>query len=283
MKAKIEVVKTLLDALPYIKRFHNEKIVIKYGGSAQTSNELKQKFAQDIALLKTVGMRPIIVHGGGKSITNLLSDLGIKTEFIDGQRVTTKETMRVVEMVLSGEINKEIVSLLNLYGTKAIGISGKDGNFLEAIPKDFNKFQYTGLIKSINPEIVENILEDGFIPVIAPIASSAKIDHPGFNINADLVASRVAIALKARKVIFLTDTKGVLDKDLNLISRLDVSKVDILKRDGVISGGMIPKVDACIEALRGGVKKAHIIDGRVEHSILLEILTSSGIGTCIEL
>jgi acetylglutamate kinase len=283
LKAKIEVVKTLLDALPYIKRFHNEKIVIKYGGSAQTSNELKQKFAQDIALLKTVGMRPIIVHGGGKSITNLLSDLGIKTEFIDGQRVTTKETMRVVEMVLSGEINKEIVSLLNLYGTKAIGISGKDGNFLEAIPKDFNKFQYTGLIKSINPEIVENILEDGFIPVIAPIASSAKIDHPGFNINADLVASRVAIALKARKVIFLTDTKGVLDKDLNLISRLDVSKVDILKRDGVISGGMIPKVDACIEALRGGVKKAHIIDGRVEHSILLEILTSSGIGTCIEL
>jgi len=224
LKAKIEVVKTLLDALPYIKRFHNEKIVIKYGGSAQTSNELKQKFAQDIALLQTVGMKPIIVHGGGKSITNLLSDLGIKTEFIDGQRVTTKETMRVVEMVLSGEINKEIVSLLNLYGTKAIGISGKDGNFLEAIPKDFNKFQYTGLIKSINPEIVENILEDGFIPVIAPIASSAKIDHPGFNINADLVASRVSIALKARKVIFLTDTKGVLDKDLNLISRLDAIK-----------------------------------------------------------
>jgi len=283
LKAKIEVVKTLLDALPYIKRFHNEKIVIKYGGSAQTSDELKQKFAQDIVLLQTVGMRPIIVHGGGKSITKLLSDLGIETEFIDGQRVTTKKIMRVVEMVLSGEINKEIVSLLNSHGAKAIGISGKDGGFFEAIPKDFEKFQYTGVIQSINPQIVENILDDGFIPVIAPIASSPNINHPGFNINADLVASQVAVALKARKVIFLTDTKGVLDSNLNLISRLDVREVERLKKSGVIKGGMIPKVDACIEALRGGVKKAHIIDGRVEHSVLLEILTSSGIGTCIEL
>lgn len=283
MKAKIEVVKTLLDALPYIKKFHNEKIVIKYGGSAQTSSELKEKFAQDIVLLQTVGMKPIIVHGGGKVITDLLSDLGIETKFIDGQRVTTKEVMRVVEMVLSGEINKEIVSLLNFHGAKAIGISGKDGSFLEAIPKDFKRFQYTGVIQNVNSEIVDNIINDGFIPVIAPIASSAKLNHPGFNINADLVASRVAVALKARKVIFLTDTQGVLDRDMNLLGRVDVLGVDRLKREGVISGGMIPKVDACIEALRGGVKKAHIIDGRVEHSILLEILTSSGIGTCIEL
>ena len=283
MKRKIEVVKTLLDALPYIKKFRNEKIVIKYGGSAQTSNNLKQKFAQDIVLLHTVGMKPIIVHGGGKAITELLSDLGVESQFIDGQRVTTKEIMKIAEMVLSGTINKEIVSLLNANGTKAIGISGKDASFLEAIPKDFKSFGYTGVIQNVNPEIVDNILDDGFIPVIAPIATGSKMGHPGFNINADLVASKIAVALKARKVLFLTDTKGVLDREMNLINTLDIKRTEELKRDGIINGGMIPKVDACIEALRGGVKKAHIIDGRVEHSMLLEILTSSGIGTCIEL
>ncbi|NOZ90501.1 MAG: acetylglutamate kinase [Epsilonproteobacteria bacterium] len=283
MKRKMEVVQTLLDALPYIKKFHNEKVVIKYGGSAQTSEELKQKFAQDIVLLHTVGMKPIIVHGGGKSITSLLSDLGVDTKFVDGQRVTTKEVMRIAEMVLSGEINNEIVSILNAYGTKAIGISGKDGDFLKAIPKDFDNFGYTGTITDINPEIVNNIIDDGFVPVIAPIATSSKLGHPGFNINADLAASKIAVALKARKILFLTDTQGVLDKDMNLITNLDIKKTQELKKDGTISGGMVPKVDACIEALRGGVKKAHIIDGRVEHSMLLEILTSSGIGTCIEL
>jgi acetylglutamate kinase len=283
MKRKIEVVKTLLDALPYIKKFRNEKIVIKYGGSAQTSNNLKQKFAQDIVLLHTVGMKPIIVHGGGKAITELLSDLRIESQFIDGQRVTTKEIMKIAEMVLSGTINKEIVSLLNANGTKAIGISGKDASFLEAIPKDFKSFGYTGVIQNVNSEIVDNILDDGFIPVIAPIATGSKMGHPGFNINADLVASKIAVALKARKVLFLTDTKGVLDREMNLINTLDIKRTEELKRDGVINGGMVPKVDACIEALRGGVKKAHIIDGRVEHSMLLEILTSSGIGTCIEL
>jgi acetylglutamate kinase len=283
MKRKIEVVKTLLDALPYIKKFRNEKIVIKYGGSAQTSNNLKQKFAQDIVLLHTVGMKPIIVHGGGKAITELLSDLGVESQFIDGQRVTTKEIMKIAEMVLSGTINKEIVSLLNANGTKAIGISGKDASFLEAIPKDFKSFGYTGVIQNVNPEIVDNILDDGFIPVIAPIATGSKMGHPGFNINADLVASKIAVALKARKVLFLTDTKGVLDREMNLINTLDIKRTEELKRDGIINGGMVPKVDACIEALRGGVKKAHIIDGRVEHSMLLEILTSSGIGTCIEL
>jgi len=283
LKQKIEVVQTLLDALPYIKKFHNEKVVIKYGGSAQTSQELKQKFAQDIVLLHTVGIKPIIVHGGGKSITDLLLDLGVNTKFIDGQRVTTKEVMKIAEMVLSGDINKEIVSMLNASGTKAIGISGKDANFLEAIPKDFDTFGYTGVIKNINPELVENLINDGFVPVIAPIATGSKIGHIGFNINADLAASKIAIALKARKVLFLTDTMGILDKDMKLISNLDINKTQRLKNEGVIHGGMIPKVDACIEALRGGVKKAHIIDGRVEHSILLEILTSSGIGTCIEL
>jgi len=283
MKSKMDVVKTLLDALPYIKKFANEKIVIKYGGSAQTSDSLKSQFAQDIILLHTVGMKPIIVHGGGKSISNLLDDLGIKSSFIDGQRVTTKEVMRIAEMVLSGEINKEIVSLLNNQGGKAIGISGKDANLLEAIPKDFEKFGYTGVIQNVNPKIVENILDDDFVPVIAPIASASKLAHPGFNINADLAASQIAIALNARKILFLTDTPGVLDKDMNLIINLDIEQINALKLDGTIAGGMVPKVDACIEAIRGGVKKAHIIDGRVEHSVLLEILTSSGVGTCMQL
>ena len=283
MKNKIEIVKTLLDALPYIKKFRNEKIVIKYGGSAQTSEELKMQFAQDIVLLHTVGMKPIIVHGGGKSITNMLNDLGVETKFVEGQRVTTKEVMRIAEMVLSGEINKEIVSLLNNQGGSAIGISGKDANFLEAIPKDFENFGYTGTIQNVNPEMVEKMIAEGFVPVIAPIASASKLGHPGFNINADLAASQVAIALNARKVLFLTDTPGVLDQNMNLISSLDIEKTEALKVDGTINGGMVPKVDACIEALRGGVKKAHIIDGRVEHSMLLEILTSSGVGTCIEL
>ncbi len=283
MKKKIDVVKTLLEALPYIKKFRDEKIVIKYGGSAQTSDDLKIQFAQDIVLLHTVGMKPIVVHGGGKSITNLLNDLGIKTKFVDGQRVTTKEVMRIAEMVLSGEINKEIVSLLNNQGGSAIGISGKDANFLEAIPKDFENFGYTGNIQNVNPQMVDKMIAEGFVPVVAPIASASTLGHPGFNINADLVASQIAIALKARKVLFLTDTPGVLDKDMNLISTMDIAKTELLKADGTINGGMVPKVDACIEALRGGVKKAHIIDGRVEHSILLEILTSFGIGTCIEL
>jgi acetylglutamate kinase len=283
MRNNIEVVKTLLDALPYIKRFTNEKIVIKYGGSAQTSETLKEQFAQDIVLLHLVGMKPIVVHGGGKSITNLLSELGVETKFVDGQRVTTKEVMRVAEMVLSGQINKEIVSLLDNHGSKAIGISGKDGGFLKGMPKDFENFGYTGNIEHINPEIVNNIIDEGAIPVIAPIAGSSTMGHPGFNINADLAASKIAVAMEARKVLFLTDTPGVLDKEMQLITNLSIEKTEALKEDGTIQGGMVPKVDACIEALRGGVKKAHIIDGRVEHSLLLEILTSSGVGTCIEL
>jgi len=283
MRDNIQVVKTLLEALPYIKRFSNEKIVIKYGGSAQTSTELKEQFAQDIVLLHLVGMKPIIVHGGGKSITQLLADLGVDTRFVDGQRVTTKEVMRIAEMVLSGGINKEIVSLLDNHGSKAIGISGKDGGFLKGIPKDFENFGYTGKIEHVDPEIVNNIIEDGAVPVIAPIAGSSTMGHPGFNINADLAASKIAVAMEARKVLFLTDTPGVLNKEMELITNLSIEQTEALKADGTIQGGMVPKVDACIEALRGGVKKAHIIDGRVEHSLLLEILTSSGVGTCIEL
>jgi len=279
----IQVVKTLLEALPYIKRYSNEKIVIKYGGSAQTSPELNEQFAQDIVLLHLVGIKPVIVHGGGKSITDFLTDLGIDTKFVDGQRVTTKEVMRIVEMVLCGEINKQIVSLLNNHGSEAIGISGKDGGFLKGIPKDFENFGYTGKIEHINPKIVNNIIDDGAVPVIAPIAGSDTMGHPGFNINADLAASKIAIALKASKILFMTDTTGVLGKDMRLISTLSIEKTEELKAEGTIRDGMVPKVNACIEALRGGVKKAHIIDGRIEHSILLEILTSSGIGSCIEL
>ncbi|WP_456430199.1 acetylglutamate kinase [Nitratifractor sp.] len=283
MQHKIEIVQTLLEALPYIRKFRDEIVVVKYGGSAQESDELKAKFAQDIVLLHTVGMKPVIVHGGGKNITRLLSELGIETRFIAGQRVTTREVMRIAEMVLSGEINREIVALLNSQGARAIGLSGKDGNFMEALPKDSENYGYTGVIETIRPEIVTNILDDGFVPVIAPIASGGSLGHPGFNINADLAASRIAVALGARKILFLTDTPGVLDAEGELIGRLSIEQTRRLKEEETIHGGMVPKVDACIEALRGGVKKAHIIDGRVEHSLLLEILTSSGIGTCIEL
>ncbi len=283
MQEKVKIVQTLLEALPYIKKFHGDIVVIKYGGSAQTSDDLKAKFAQDIVMLHTVGMKPVVVHGGGSNITGLLADLGIESRFVDGQRVTTKEAMRVVEMVLSGEINKEIVALLNSQGARAVGVSGKDANFMEATAKDEGAFGYTGVIGQVNPEIIEGMLDQGFVPVIAPIASGGSLGHPGYNINADLAASRIAVALGARKVVFLTDTPGVLDKEGNLISNLSIAQTEERKQDGTIHGGMVPKVDACIEALRGGVKKSHIIDGRVEHSLLLEILTNSGIGTCIEL
>ncbi len=281
MVKKHQTVKTLLDAIPFIKEFNKEIIVIKYGGSAQTSPELKEKFAEDILLLYLVGIRPVIVHGGGKKITQMLDDLNTPTEFIDGQRVTTKEIMRIVEMILSGEINKEIVSLLNYHGAKAIGISGKDAHFIEAKPKDFKKWGYTGVITNVKAKVLHRLIEDKFIPVIAPIAAGEEISHIGYNINADLCASKVAAALDASKVIFLTDTPGVLDKEKKLISTLSKSEIEKLKEDGTIHGGMVPKVDACLEAIENGVKKAHIIDGRIEHSLLLEIFTSQGIGTQI--
>lgn len=279
MQKKMQTVQTLLDALPFIKKFRDEIFVIKYGGSAQIDERLKELFAKDILLLYTVGIKPVIVHGGGKRITEILSRLKIDTTFIDGQRVTTPEVMEIVEMVLSGDINKEIVSLLNNYGAKALGVSGKDAHFITARAKDFEKFGYTGVIDRIDPRVIFNLLEEQFVPVIAPIAASNQIGHPGYNINADLCASKVAAALKAKKIIFLTDTPGVLDKEGSLISTLTKEKIELLKKDGTISGGMIPKVDACLEAIEGGVQKAHIIDGRVEHSLLLEIFTSEGIGT----
>ena len=281
MQAKIETVKTLLDALPLIREFRKEIVVIKYGGSAQTSPQLKETFAEDILLMHLVGIKPVIIHGGGKKITDMLDALKIDTKFIDGQRVTTKETMRIVEMILSGEINKEIVSLLNSHDAKAIGISGKDAHFITAKAKDYEKWGLTGNITNVKSDVVLNLVKDGFIPVIAPIAAGEEMGHPGYNINADLCASYVAKAIGANKIIFLTDTEGVLDKNKNLLSSLTKEEVQHLKDDSTIHGGMVPKVDACIEAIDGGVAKAHIIDGRVEHSMLLELFTSEGVGTQI--
>ncbi|AXH13171.1 acetylglutamate kinase [Halarcobacter bivalviorum] len=279
MQKKQHKVQTLLDAIPHIKKFYGKTIVIKYGGSAQTSPELKEKFAEDIVLLSLVGIKPVIVHGGGARISELLEKLEIHSEFVDGHRVTSEETMRIVEMVLSGEINKNITSLLNHHGAKAIGISGKDSAIIKATPKDNGKFGYTGVITEVNGAMINNLIKEGFIPVIAPIADSATPNHPGFNINADVAASKIAQAIGAQKVLFLTDTIGVLDKQGELLNSLDKKDVDGYKADGTIAGGMIPKVDSCIDAIYNGVNKAHIIDGRVEHSILLELFTSDGIGT----
>jgi len=282
MTTKLEKAQTLLEALPYIKRFQNEIFVIKYGGSAQINPDLKDKFAQDIILLYLVGIKPVIVHGGGNKINAMLERLEIKSEFVDGMRVTTQEIMEVVEMVLSGSINKEITNLLNVHGGKALGMTGKDASFITAKPKADGKYGLVGEILNIKNSVIEKLLEDNFIPVIAPIASGTSAQHPGFNINADLAASKIAGALNAKKILFMTDIVGVLDKNKNLLETLTQEEIANYKADGTIHGGMIPKVDACLEAVNAGVEKAHIIDGRVEHSILLEVFTSDGVGTVIK-
>ena len=282
MIQKIETAKTLLDALPYIKQYANQVFVIKYGGSAQINPELKDKFAQDIILLYLVGIKPIIVHGGGNKINAMLDKLEIESEFVDGMRVTSEQIMEVVEMVLGGSINKEITTLLNVHGAKALGLTGKDANFITATPKADGKYGLVGEITNVDAKVIYKLLDDKFIPVIAPIASGNRVNHPGFNINADLCASKVAAAVKAKKIIFMTDIVGVLDKEKNLLPTLTEAEIEAYKADETIHGGMIPKVDACLEAIHGGVEKAHIIDGRVEHSLLLEILTSEGVGTVIK-
>ncbi|WP_024955336.1 acetylglutamate kinase [Sulfurospirillum arcachonense] len=282
MKTKLAQVKTLLDALPYIKSFRKKTIVIKYGGSAQINPVLKDKFAQDIILLHLIGLKPVIVHGGGNKISSLLDKLDIKSEFVDGLRVTDEQVMEVVEMVLSGSINKEITTLLNHHGAKAIGITGKDANFIKAEPLDNGKYGLVGNITKVDKKVIKNLIKEGFIPVVAPIASGNDSTHAGYNINADFCASKIAAALKAEKIIFLTDTKGILDKEGKLITKLNKEEVQRLKDNQTITGGMLPKVDACLEALNSGVKSAQIIDGRVEHSILLELFTSEGICTLIE-
>ncbi len=282
MKSRIEKANILLDALPYIRKYAGKTFVIKYGGSAQINETLKNKFAQDITLFHLVGIKLIIVHGGGKKITSLLDKLQIDSEFVDGLRVTTKESMEIVEMVLSGNINKEIATRLNKNGTKAIGITGKDANFFKATPKDNGKYGLVGDITTIDTSVINKLINENFVPVVAPIAATENDDDMGLNINADLVASKIAGSLKAEKIIFLTDTLGVLDSEGELLSTLEKEEIKILIERDVIKGGMLPKVNASIEAVEAGCKKAHIIDGRIEHSLLLEVFTSEGIGTVIK-
>lgn len=282
MQKKVETAKTLLNALPYIKEFNGQAIVIKYGGAAQISDELKTSFARDILLLTLVGIKPIVVHGGGKEINKLLEKLDIKPNFIDGVRVTDEATMEVVEMVLCGAINNEIVSLLCGHGAKAIGLNGKSSSFFKAKPLS-SEMGLTGEVTEVDASIVERLLDEKFVPVIASVAEGDALGHPGYNINADTLASAIAVAVKAKKVIFMTDTAGVLNKERHLLASLDKVLIDAFIEDGTIAGGMIPKVEACLKAVDGGVEKAHIIDGRIMHSILLELFTVDGIGTEISL
>lgn len=280
MQRKSRTAEIILSALPYIRKFKDKVFVIKYGGSAQIDEELKNDFARDIVLLSMVGIKVIVVHGGGKKINEYLERLNIKSEFKDGLRVTNKDAIDTVEMVLSGLINKEITALLFKHGTKAVGLSGKDSELLQATVLGGGKYGFVGEIHSVNVELLNSLMNQEYIPVIAPIG--VGLEGESYNINADLCASAVAKALKANKVIFLTDTSGVLDKNGELISKLDESLINELKQNGTISGGMIPKVDACLECVKAGVKNAHIIDGRISHSILLEIFTDSGIGSIIK-
>lgn len=283
IKSALEKAEILVEALPYIKEFYGKRVVIKYGGAAMTDCTLKQKVMQDIVLMKYVGMHPIVIHGGGPEINAMLKRLDIKSSFIDGLRVTDQETMEIVEMVLGGKVNKEIVSGINASGGKAIGISGKDGLLIEArAMDDSGKMGFVGAVENINPQIIETVIENGYIPVIAPIG----VDHEqqSYNINADLAAAAIAVAMKADKLVLLTDVPGLLldPKDSeSLISVLKVSEIADYIARGTIAGGMIPKVQCCVEAVEGGVGRTHIIDGRVPHSTLLEIFTDEGVGTMV--
>ncbi len=281
--------KILAEALPYIQRFHGKTIVIKYGGNAMVEEHLKQGFARDVVLLKLVGMNPVIVHGGGPQIDDMLKRVGKQGEFIQGMRVTDAETMDVVEMVLGGLVNKDIVNLTNRHGGKAVGLTGKDGAFIrakkllmedrQAAGKWINIGQ-VGEIESIDPALIALLDTQDFIPVIAPIG--VGIEGESYNINADLVAGKLAEILKAEKLIILSNIPGVLDKEGNLLTGLTAQRVDELFADGTISGGMLPKIGSALDAVKKGVKSCHIIDGRVEHALLLEILTDQGVGTLIK-
>ena len=279
MKSHIKTAEIILSALPYIQKFRGQVFVIKYGGAAQTDEGLKSDFARDIVLLQLVGIKVVIVHGGGKKINSLLDKLNIESHFEDGLRVTNKDTMEVVEMALSGLINKEITSLLVGHGARAVGISGKDDGLLRASAFNLEKYGFVGKIDEVNEAVINALLKEDIIPVIAPIALGANATS--YNINADLAASAIAAKLKASKAIFLSDIKGVLDKNGELISKLDEAKIAELKNNGTISGGMIPKLEASLECIKAGAKAVHIIDGRVAHSLLLEIFTDEGIGSVI--
>jgi acetylglutamate kinase len=281
----------LIEALPYIQRLDHKTVVIKYGGNAMIDEDLKSSFAQDIVLLKQVGVNPVIVHGGGPQIGQLLERIGKKTEFIDGMRVTDRETMDVVQMVLGGLVNKEIVSLINKHGGRAVGLTGKDGGLINARPLSVKRksdaqdsplvdLGHVGEVESIDPSVVKMLDNDDFIPVIAPIGVGR--DGSSYNINADLVAGKLAAVLGAEKLLLLTNTPGVLDTDGKLLTGLGAAETDQLIEDGIIYGGMLPKVNCALDAVKSGVRTSHIIDGRVKHSVLLELLTDSGVGTLIK-
>ncbi len=281
--------KVLIEALPYIKRFSNAIIVVKYGGHAMVDERLKKNFALDIILMKYVGLNPVVVHGGGPQIGEVLKQLSIESEFVDGMRVTDKQTMDVVEMVLVGRVNKEIVALINQNGGRSVGLSGKDGQLITARkiryqkssggdqPPEIIDMGMVGEIVTIDNRILMSLMDGQFIPVIAPVGAGKSGET--YNINADLVAGHIAASLKARKIILLTDTEGVKDKGGQLLSSIKVKEAQELIQDGTIKGGMIPKINCCLKAMKGGVRKAHIIDGRKDHAILLEIFTRGGIGT----
>jgi len=281
--------RVLIEALPYIRRFNGATIVVKYGGHAMVDEKLKHEFALDIILMKYVGMNPVVVHGGGPQIGDFLKRLSIESEFVDGMRVTDRQTMDVVEMVLVGKVNKEIVTLINQNGGSAVGLSGKDGHLISAKKMKYLKkggedqapeiidMGMVGEITSVNNGILLTTMESEFIPVIAPVGSGKAGET--YNINADLVAGEIASSLNARKLVLLTDTRGVLDENGTLISTLKAEEARGLIANGIIKGGMIPKVKCCLAALAAGVRKAHIIDGRAAHAILLEILTKIGVGT----
>lgn len=290
-EAAHSVAHVLIEALPYIQRFAGKTIVIKYGGNAMTEDHLKASFARDIVLLKHVGVNPVVVHGGGPQIGKLLQRLGKETEFVNGLRVTDRETMDVVQMVLGGIVNQEIVSLINRFGGRAVGLTGKDGQMIRATPlrvqhQDPSEEEepavdlgHVGQIEGVNPTIVHTLDHSDFIPVIAPIG----FDYEGkaYNINADTAAEKLAVVLDAEKLFLLTNTPGVLDGSGKLVPRLTAPQVDALIRDGSIHGGMIPKIRCALDAVRSGVSATHIVDGRVEHAVLLELLTDQGVGTLI--
>jgi acetylglutamate kinase len=276
----------LAEALPYIRRFHGKTIVVKYGGNAMTDPALQRSFAHDVVLLKLVGMNPVVVHGGGPQIDTVLGRLGKKGEFVQGMRVTDTETMDVVEMVLGAAVNKEIVTLINQAGGKAVGLTGKDGALIRAkkllvAGQNGEKIDigHVGEVESIDPVVISTLEDGGFIPVVAPIGVGKGGES--YNINADLVAGKLAEVLRAEKLVLLTNTPGVLDNEGKLLTGLTPKRIDELVANGTLSGGMLPKIGSALDAARGGVKSVHIIDGRVDHALLLEILTDEGVGTLI--
>ncbi len=281
--------KILGEALPYIKRFFDKTIVIKYGGNAMTDPKLQDGFARDVVLLKLVGMNPVVVHGGGPQIEDLLKRVGKQGTFIQGMRVTDEETMDIVEMVLGGQVNKEIVNLINQHGGKAVGLTGQDGNFIRAKklllqnkdkPDEMIDIGSVGEITSIDPTLIAFLDTGDFIPVIAPIGVGPKGET--YNINADVVAGKIAEVLNAEKLVLLTNTPGVLNQAGELLTGITPKEIDAMVEDGTLSGGMLPKIGSALDAARSGVKSVHIIDGRVEHALLLEILTDEGVGTLIK-